>query len=182
MPSFHKHFFTAFGTLPPLEIIDIPWYCWNIGNGGDAMKISTKGRYALRVMIDLAQNHTGEFIPLRDVAGRQGITIKYLEQIIGSLNKSRFLKSSRGSGGGYKLMHEPREYRVGDILRSVEGNLAVVACLEDSPNDCPRSGECITLPFWQGLNHAVEKYVDGVTLADIMSGTAGRKRKDGKRH
>jgi Rrf2 family protein len=140
------------------------------------MKISTKGRYALRVMLDLAQNHTGEFIPLRDVSERQGITVKYLEQIIGALSKSRFLKSSRGNGGGYKLTRDPCEYKVGDILRSVEGSLAIIACLEDSPNDCPRAGECITLPFWQGLNHIIEEYVDGVTLADIMNNTSDREK------
>ncbi len=132
------------------------------------MKISTKGRYALRVMLDLAQNHSGEFIPLRDVAERQGITVKYLEQIINTLNKARFLKSSRGNGGGYKLTHDPAQYRVGDILRSVEGGMAVVACLEDTPNACPRSGECVTLPFWRGLNRVVEEYVNSVTLADLM--------------
>jgi Rrf2 family protein len=141
------------------------------------MKISTKGRYALRVMLDLAQNHTGEFIPLRDVAERQGITQKYAEQIVNALGRSRLLKSSRGNGGGYKLAHDPCDYRVGDILRSVEGNLAVVACLENSPNDCPRAGECLTLPFWQGLNDAIGHYVDSVTLADIMGGSTGKRRR-----
>lgn len=133
------------------------------------MKISTKGRYALRVMLDLAQNHTGEFIPLRDVAERQGITVKYLEQIISSLNKAGYLKSARGNSGGYRLARGPEEYRVGDILRTMEGNLAVVACLEDELNECPRSESCLTLPFWQGLNQAVGQYVDGVTLAELLN-------------
>lgn len=138
------------------------------------MKISTKGRYALRIMLDLAQNHTGDFIPLRDIAERQNITIKYMEQIIGILGKSGYLKSSRGSGGGYRLARTPNEYRIGDILRVVEGNIAVIACLEDSPNECPRSGDCITLPFWQGLNRVIEEYIDGVTLEDLMQNSIKR--------
>jgi Rrf2 family protein len=140
------------------------------------MKISTKGRYSLRVMLDLAQNHTGDFIPLRDVAKRQDITIKYLEQIISALGKAGYLKSSRGNGGGYRLARSPKEYRVGDILRTMEGNLAVVVCLEDMPNECPRSGSCATLPFWEGLNRVIEEYIDGVTLEDLMQNEILRDR------
>jgi Rrf2 family protein len=138
------------------------------------MKISTKGRYALRVMLDLAQHHDGNYIPLRDVAERQGITVKYLEQIINVLGKSRYLKSSRGKGGGYRLARSPGEYTVGDILRLMEGNLAVISCLEDSPNECPRCEDCITLPFWQGLDRVIAQYVDGVTLEDLMQSAIER--------
>jgi Rrf2 family protein len=140
------------------------------------MKISTKGRYALRVMLDLAQHHDGNYIPLRDVAERQGITVKYLEQIINVLGKSRYLKSSRGKGGGYRLARSPGEYTVGDILRLMEGNLAVISCLEDSPNECPRCEDCITLPFWQGLDRVIAQYVDSVTLEDLMQSAIDRHR------
>ena len=136
------------------------------------MKVSTKGRYALRVMLDLAENHTGEFIALRDVAERQEITPKYLEQIVGVLSRAGYLKSSRGKGGGYRLARIPRECKVGDILRTMEGSLAVIACLEDSPNECSRSEGCRTLPFWEGLNCVVEEYVDRVTLEDLMPKTS----------
>jgi Rrf2 family protein len=140
------------------------------------MKISTKGRYALRVMLDLAEHHDGNYIPLRDVAERQGITVKYLEQIINVLGKSRYLKSSRGKGGGYRLARSPGEYTVGDILRLMEGNLAVISCLEDSPNECPRCEDCITLPFWQGLDRVIAEYVDSVTLEDLMQSAIDRHR------
>ncbi len=132
------------------------------------MKISTRGRYALRIMLDLAQFNTGGFIPLRDISERQEITVKYMEQIIGALSKAGYVKSSRGNSGGYRLARSPKEYRVGDILRTMEGNLTVVACLEDEKNECPRSGGCITLPFWQGLNRVIEEYVDCVTLEDML--------------
>jgi len=138
------------------------------------MKISTKGRYALRIMLDLAQNHTGDFIPLRDVAERQDITVKYMEQIISVLSKAGYLKSSRGNGGGYRLARSPKNYRIGDILRTMEGNLAVIACLEDSPNECPRSNDCTTLPFWQGLNRVIEEYIDSMTLEDLMQNAIDR--------
>lgn len=136
------------------------------------MKISTRGRYALRVMVDLALHHSGEFIPLKDVAERQEIPVKYLEQIIVFLGKANFLKSSRGNGGGYKLARSPKAYSVGDILRAAEGSLAIVACLEDSPNECPRCGACVTLPFWQGLNRVIAEYVDATTLEDLIRNDA----------
>lgn len=103
------------------------------------MKVSTKGRYAIRVMLDLAVNDTGEYIPLKEVAERQGITLKYLEQIIILLKRAGYLKSSRGNGGGYKLSKAPEEYGIGDILRTTEGNLSPTVCLEDEKNMCPRS-------------------------------------------
>lgn len=132
------------------------------------MKISTKGRYALRIMLDLARNHSGGFIPLRDISERQGITVKYMEQIIGTLGKAGFVKSSRGNSGGYRLARAAKEYRIGDILRTMEGELAVVACLEGPENECPRRHGCATLPFWQGLNRVIEEYVDSATLADMI--------------
>ncbi|MDR3280728.1 MAG: Rrf2 family transcriptional regulator [Synergistaceae bacterium] len=133
------------------------------------MKISTKGRYALRVMVDLALHDTGEFIPLRNVSSRQEITIKYLEQIIPMLSRVGYLKSSRGKDGGYRLAKPPRDYRVGDILRAVEGDLSPVACMEDDPNRCPRSGWCPTLPMWEGLNKVINDYLDNITLEELVN-------------
>jgi Rrf2 family protein len=132
------------------------------------MKISTKGRYALRVMVDLALHDAGEFIPLKNVSSRQEITVKYLEQIIPLLSKMGYLKSSRGKDGGYRLARHPKDYRVGDILRAVEGDLSPVACMEDDPNRCPRSGWCPTLPMWEGLNKVINDYLDGITLDDLV--------------
>lgn len=132
------------------------------------MKISTKGRYALRVMLDLAVNNTGEYIPLKDISERQSITVKYMEQIISLLKKSGFLKSTRGNGGGYRLSKAPEEYTVGDILRAAEGSLAPVACLEDEENQCDRSSICPTLKFWMGLDKVINDYVDSVTLQDLL--------------
>lgn len=132
------------------------------------MKISTKGRYALRVMVDLAANNTGEFIPLKDIAERQDITIKYMEQLISSLLKVGYIKSLRGNKGGYKLTKEPKEYTVGNILRTMEGSLAPISCLEDLTNQCPRNDKCLTLPFWEGLYQVINHYVDSVTLEDLL--------------
>jgi len=132
------------------------------------MKISTKGRYALRVMLDLALNQTGGFIPLKDISERQDITVKYLEQIAIPLTRAGYLKSSRGTGGGYRLARSPKEYKIGNILRVMEGNLSPVTCLEDDPNECPRSEICPTLSFWEGLNRTIEEYVDGITLEDLL--------------
>ncbi|MDR1651212.1 MAG: Rrf2 family transcriptional regulator [Synergistaceae bacterium] len=133
------------------------------------MKISTKGRYALRVMVDLAIHDTGEFIPLKNVSSRQEITIKYLEQIIPMLSRAGYLKSSRGKDGGYRLAGSSRDYKVGDILRTVEGDLSPVACMVDDPNRCPRSGWCPTLPMWEGLNKVINDYLDGITLEDLVN-------------
>lgn len=133
------------------------------------MKISTKGRYALRVMLDLATNNSDEFIPLKDISKRQDITVKYLEQIISPLNKAGYLISSRGSGGGYRLAKSPKDYTIGDILRTTEGNLSVVACLDSDIGNCNRSENCLTLPFWQGFNKVVADYVDGITLEDLLN-------------
>ncbi len=132
------------------------------------MKISTKGRYALRMMLDLALNDTGEPVRIRDIAARQEISDKYLEQIISSLNKAGYVKSIRGPQGGYRLTKKPEQYTVGMILRLTEGSLAPVACLEDEVNTCERQDGCATLQLWKMLNEAVKGVVDKVTLADLV--------------
>lgn len=132
------------------------------------MKISTKGRYALRLMLDLAEHNTGEYIALKDISARQGISVKYLEQIVTQLSRAGFLKSTRGPQGGYKLTKAPGGYTIGAILRITEGSLAPVACLEDEPNQCPRFGECATVAFWQGLYQTINDYVDGTTLEQLL--------------
>lgn len=135
------------------------------------MKISTKGRYALRMMLDLAQHSSDGFIALKDIADRQKISKKYLEQIVPLLNKAEFLRTNRGYQGGYALAKAPDKYTVGEILRVTEGSLCPVACLQIEPNDCPRRADCPTLPVWQGLYKVITEYLDGITLADIMSST-----------
>ena len=132
------------------------------------MRISTKGRYALRLMIDLAEHDDGSFIALRDVARRQEISKKYLEQIIPILNRSDVLQTSRGVQGGYRLARKPEQYTVGEILRLSEGSLSPVACVEDGAVQCPRSGECAALPIWQGLDRVIREYLDSITLQDIL--------------
>ena len=131
------------------------------------MKISTKGRYALRLMIDLAQHNTGVFIPLHDISERQEISAKYLEQIVVQLTRAGYVRSTRGAQGGYQLSRAPAEYKVGDILRITEGDLVPVACLENNPVECGRADGCATLAFWRGLLDAVNRYVDSVTLEDL---------------
>lgn len=137
------------------------------------MKISTKGRYAVRLMLDLALNNTGEYISLKDVAHRQDISIKYLEQIIRLLVSAGYVKSVRGANGGYKLSKKPEDYTVGMILRLTEGSLAPVACLEFEPNECERAYYCQTLFIWQELYKAINNVVDNITLADIVARAEG---------
>lgn len=132
------------------------------------MKISTKGRYALRLMLDLALNNTGEYITIKSIAARQEISEKYLEQIITLLSRAKYVKSTRGAQGGYMLAMEPTEYTVGMILRLTEGSLAPVSCLDTDENECVRNGECVTLDVWKDLNDAINKVVDNVTLADLV--------------
>ncbi len=132
------------------------------------MKISTKGRYALRMLLDLAEHKDDGYIALKDIAARQNISKKYLEQIIPVLNKSDVLSSNRGYQGGYKLAKSPDQYTVGNILRLTEGSLAPVACLDHDPIECERAAECITLPVWRGLYNAITGYLDGITLQDIL--------------
>jgi Rrf2 family protein len=134
------------------------------------MKISTKGRYALRLMIDIAEHDDGStLISLKDVAQRQKISVKYLEQIVGLLSKAGLLRSARGPQGGYRLSRRPEEYTVGSILRLTEGNLAPVACLGDGENRCQRRGQCGTLDFWTGLYAVINHYIDQYTLADLVA-------------
>ena len=132
------------------------------------MKISTKGRYALRLLLDLAEHKNDGFIALKDIAERQGISKKYLEQIVPILNKSGILQTNRGYMGGYKLAKSPDQYTVGTILQVTEGSLAPVACLEREVNDCARADECATLPVWKGLYTVIREYLDGITLQDIL--------------
>ena len=132
------------------------------------MKISTKGRYALRMLIDLAEHRNSDFIALKDIAERQNISKKYLEQIVPILSKSGILKTNRGFQGGYQLAKAPDSCTVGEILRLTEGSLSPVACLEHDPVECERSSECPTLPVWKGLYKVINEYLDGITLQDIL--------------
>ena len=132
------------------------------------MKISTKGRYALRLMIDVAVHGGEEFVSLKDVAARQGISMKYLEQIAGLLGKAGFLRSGRGALGGYRLTKAPEEYPLGEILRLTEGSLAPVACLEEGAHPCDRAAQCRTLPVWNRLGQLIGDYLDSVTLRDLL--------------
>lgn len=132
------------------------------------MKISTKGRYALRMLIDLAEHKNNGYIALKDIAQRQGISKKYLEQIVPILNNSDVLKTNRGFQGGYMLAKSPDSYTVGMILRLTEGSLAPVACLDEASNSCGRSGECATLSVWKGLYQVINDYLDSITLQDIL--------------
>ena len=132
------------------------------------MLVSTRGRYALRVMIDLAENQKDGYIPMKTVAERQDISLKYLERILPSLVKSGYFEGFQGKGGGYKLTWEPSEYRIGDILRLTEGSLAPVACLECGAKPCDREGECRTIAMWKKFDTLVNEYFDGITLADLM--------------
>ncbi|HBA97171.1 MAG TPA: Rrf2 family transcriptional regulator [Lachnospiraceae bacterium] len=132
------------------------------------MKISTKGRYAVRVMIDLSEHNSGEYIPLMDIAKRQDISEKYLESIVSVLSKNDYLVSMRGKGGGYKLARQPEEYTVGEILRLTEGSFAPVACLEKKPNRCEKAPQCKTLKMWEEFEKIINEYFDGITIADLL--------------
>lgn len=128
--------------------------------------ISTRGRYALRVMIDLAE-HAGGFTPMKEVAARQGISLKYLEQIMPALSKNGLVEGIHGKGGGYRLTRSPEEYTAGEILRATEGDLAPVACLACGAEPCARSESCKTVPLWRGFQALTNDYFDGVTLASL---------------
>ena len=132
------------------------------------MMISTKGRYALRVMIDLAEHCNGEYIPMKDVVKRQQVSQKYVERIMTMLSKADFVEAVHGKGGGYRLNRSPDEYIVGDILRLTEGSLAPVACLECDAEECERADQCRTLPMWKELNNRITDFFDGITIADLM--------------
>ncbi len=132
------------------------------------MKISTKGRYALRLMLELAMSEPEVYTPVKAISVSQDISVKYLEQIITVLNRAGFVKSTRGSHGGYKLARPARDYTVGMILRLIEGSLVPVACMEDDPNRCPRHDSCATLEVWKQIDDAVSKVVDNMTLEDLV--------------
>lgn len=132
------------------------------------MKISTRGRYALRLMIDLAQQQSDDPIPLKEIAKRQEISVKYLEQIVSSLAHNKLIHSIRGSQGGYMLAREPKEYKVREILETLEGPLSCVACLEDDVNTCPHQKDCSTLGFYRGLNQIIRDYIENYTLQDFI--------------
>ena len=132
------------------------------------MLISTRGRYALRVLIDLAENQSSGYIPMKDVAARQGISLKYLERILPALAKNELIEGVQGKGGGYKLTREPKDYQVGEILRLTEGDLAPVACLECGAEPCGKQGDCRTRNMWEKFNVMMNDYFDGITLADLM--------------
>ena len=133
------------------------------------MKISTKGRYALRLMLDIAAHDSGEPVRIKEIASRQEISAKYLEQIVAILSKAGYVKSIRGPQGGYRLTRKPEEYPLGDILRLTEGSLAPVECLEGETNQCPRAGDCITLLFWKKLDKAIRDVTEGYTLEDLLT-------------
>ena len=138
------------------------------------MLISTKGRYALRILVDMAEHQSENYITLQEVAQRQDISEKYLEAIVRELVKKGVVTGQRGKGGGYRLQKAPEQVNVGDILRYMEGSLSPVACLEEGAPPCRRSARCQTLEFWRGLNEAIRSYTDQFTLADMMrTGPAG---------
>ena len=131
------------------------------------MMISTRGRYALRVMIDLAEHNEG-YIPMKAVAERQGLSLKYLEQILPVLTKHHLIEGIQGRSGGYRLCREPQDYTAGEVLRLTEGDLSPVSCMSADAAPCERSEECRTLPLWSGLNKVVNEYLDSVSIADLM--------------
>ena len=134
------------------------------------MLVSTRGRYAIRVMIDLAEHMNGKYIPMKEIADRQDVSLKYMTKIMQALTKSGMLDGQHGKGGGYKLNRNPEEYRVGDILRLTEGTLAPVACIDETDCKCDRSFECRTRPMWNELDKLISEYLDGITIADLMEG------------
>ncbi len=131
--------------------------------------ISTKGRYALRVMLDIAKQNTDSYIPLKEIAERQGISKKYLEIIVKELVSAKLLKGVSGKGGGYKLSRKPEEYSVGEILEVTEGTLAIVACLSKDADKCPRAEKCETLPMWSEYNKMIYDFFYSKTLSDLLS-------------
>ena len=132
------------------------------------MMVSTRGRYALRVMIDMAEHSNGEYLPMKDISGRQQISLKYMEKIMPILVAGKLVEGVHGKGGGYRLTRAPEEYKVGEILRLTEGSLAPVACIECGAEPCERAGECRTLPMWVALNKVINDYLDRVSLDQLM--------------
>ena len=134
--------------------------------------ISTRGRYALRVMIDIAEHSGGDFVPMKEVAARQEISLKYIERIMPLLTKENLVEGQHGKGGGYRLCRPPEDYSVGEILRATEGGLAPVACLECGAKPCSRAAECRTLPMWQKYYAITNEFFDGLSVADLMKNEA----------
>lgn len=132
------------------------------------MMISTRGRYALRVLLDLADHYSDGYIPMKDVAKRQELPLKYIEKIMPVLTKNELVEGVHGKGGGYRLTKQPEDYRIGEILRLTEGDLAPVACLECGAKPCEKAGQCRTLPMWSEFYKLVNNYFDGISLADLM--------------
>lgn len=132
------------------------------------MLISTRGRYALRVLLDLAEHQNDGYIAMKNVAERQGLSLKYIEKIMPALSKNNYVEGVHGKGGGYRLSREPKDYRVGDILRLAEGDLAPVICLQCNAEKCDRADTCPTLPMWTEFYSIVNNYFDGITLNDLM--------------
>lgn len=134
------------------------------------MIVSTKGRYALRVMVCFAKRHNGEYIPLKEIAEAEGISQKYLESIMTVLSKAGFVDAVHGKGGGYRLNRRPEDYTVGSILKLTEGGLATVSCTTQGPSACSRSSCCNTLPMWEKLDQMIDEFFEGITLQDLLDG------------
>ena len=134
------------------------------------MNVTSKGRYALRVMLDLAQHTEDGFISLKTVAERQDISMKYLEMIVGHLKKAKLVESTRGKEGGYRLCRDAASYSVGEILHCIEDNLAPVSCIRDGSITCDHAELCLTIPMWKELDEITNKYLESITLADLLSG------------
>lgn len=134
------------------------------------MLISTRGRYAIRVMLDLAEHGSERYVPMKIVAERQNLSLKYIERIVPVLTKNGFIEGVHGKGGGYRLTRTPKEYNIGDILRLAEGDLSPVACLECDAEACDRAETCKTLPMWIKFKNMIDEYFDGITLEDLLNG------------
>lgn len=132
------------------------------------MLISTRGRYALRILIDMAEHNSNNYVRLKEIAERQEISEKYLESIVKELVRNRIIIGLRGKGGGYRLSREPNEIKVGEILRIMERGLAPVNCLEEGSDPCQKAAVCRTIDFWKGLDNVIQKYTDSYTIADLM--------------
>ena len=139
------------------------------------MNITSKGRYALRVMLDLAQHREEGYISLKTIAERQGYSMKYLEMIVGSLKRAGLVASTRGKEGGYQLIRYPEDYTIGEIIRCIEDNLAPVSCIQAGDICCEHAGECMTVPMWKELDDITNAYLDGVSLQDLLTGEKWKK-------